>query len=177
MKKIKNHGWCIIIEGLSGSGKTSISKQILPKIKKRCGKTILLDGDEVREFLLSIKYKMGYRKIDRAKGAYPVSKMINLLLSNNINVIYANVGLNKLATKVWYKNFKNLIYVYVKTDVKDIINFGKKDLYKRIKKNVVGLDIKTDINKKADIIINNNFDKSIKVLSQQMIKEINRIIS
>ena len=177
VKKIKNHGRCIIIEGLSGSGKTSISQQILPKIEKKCGKTILLDGDEVREFLLSIKYKMGYKKIDRAKGAYPVSKMINLLLSNNINVIYANVGLNKLATRVWYKNFKNLIYVYVKTDVKDIINFGKKDLYKKIKKNVVGLDIKPDINKKADIVINNNFDKSIKVLSQQIIKEINKIIS
>ena len=102
---------------------------------------------------------------------------MSLINIQYINVIYANVGLNKLATKVWYKNFKNLIYVYVKTDVKDIINFGKKDLYKRIKKNVVGLDIKTDINKKADIIINNNFDKSIKVLSQQMIKEINRIIS
>jgi adenylylsulfate kinase-like enzyme len=177
VKKNKNHGWCIIIEGLSGSGKTSISKQILPHVQKKAGKTILFDGDDVREFLSSVKYKMGYKKTDRAKGAYPVSRLINLLLSNNINAIYANVGLNKKATKIWYKNFKNLIYVYVKTDVKDIIDFGKKDLYKKIKKNVVGLDIKPDINKKADIVIANNFDKSIKTLSRQMIKEINKIIS
>lgn len=177
VKKNKKYGWCIIIEGLSGAGKTSISTRLQPRIQKKIGKTILLDGDEVRVFLSSIKYKMGYKKKDRAKGAYPVSKLINLLLLNNINVIYANVGLNKMATKIWYKNFKNLIYVHVKTDVKKIISFGKKDLYKKIKKDVVGLDIKPDINKKANIVIENNFDKPIVALSQEIMKKINKIIS
>jgi len=99
VKKNKNHGWCIIIEGLSGSGKTSISKKILTPINKKIGKTIFLDGDAVREFLLSIKFKMGYKKRDRGNGARPVSKLINIFLENNINIIYANVGLNKIAVE------------------------------------------------------------------------------
>ena len=176
MKKNKNHGWCIIIEGLSGSGKTSISKKILTPINKKIGKTIFLDGDAVREFLLSIKFKMGYKKRDRGNGARPVSKLINIFLENNINIIYANVGLNKIATRVWKKNFQNLIYIYLKTNIKDIVNFGKKDLYKKIKKDIVGLDIKPDINKKANIIISNNFDQSISLLSKQIIKKISKII-
>lgn len=177
MKKNKKFGWIIIIEGFSGSGKSSIAEKIFHYINKNFGKTALLDGDDLRLFMKSVNFKMGFRKKDRgSKSAYPVSKVINLFLKNNINVVYANVGLNKSATKVWYKNFKNLIYIHIASDIKKIIKFGKKDLYKKNKKNIVGLDIKPDINKKADIIIVNDFNSSIASLAKNAINKLKKIV-
>ena len=51
MKK-KAKGKCIIIFGLSGSGKSTISKLIHKDIEKKIGKTVILDGNEVRDLLL-----------------------------------------------------------------------------------------------------------------------------
>ena len=97
---------------------------------------------------------MGFTKLDRGKkAALPVAKTNKYFLKNNINIIYPNVGLNKSATKVWYDNFKKIIYIQITSDINEIIRFNKKDLYKKVKKNIVGIDIKPEFNKKADIII------------------------
>ena len=52
MKKLilnRNKGILFWITGLSGSGKTSIAKEIFPSIKKKFGPTILISGDQIRE--------------------------------------------------------------------------------------------------------------------------------
>ena len=46
--------------GLSGSGKTYISKKISKKIKN----SFIIDGDEVRKL---ISFDLGYKKSDRIK--------------------------------------------------------------------------------------------------------------
>ena len=51
MKKNNNNsGWCIIIYGFSGAGKSTFSKKIKNEIESLLGKTVILDGDEVRGF-------------------------------------------------------------------------------------------------------------------------------
>ena len=52
----------IWIIGLSGSGKTYLSKKIFKRLK---GKKILVDGDTVRKY---ITYNLKYTKIDREKN-------------------------------------------------------------------------------------------------------------
>ena len=84
-KKDKKRGWCIQIEGLSGSGKTSLSTKIKSKVEKLIGKTIILDGDNCRSFFKSVGYKDGYTKKDRALGSYSRSELINLFNINKIN--------------------------------------------------------------------------------------------
>ena len=176
MKKNKL-GLVIIIEGFSGSGKSTLAKHILKFISKKIGFTVLLDGDEIRLFMSSINFKMGYTKLDRGKkAAIPVAKLINIFIKKNINVIYPNVGLNNSATKVWYKNFKKIIYIQITSDVNEIIKFNKKDLYKKVRKNIVGIDIKPDYNKKADIIIVNNFKKPFSNLVNEVKKELKKLI-
>ena len=46
--KFNQKGILFWITGLSGSGKTSIAKKILPLIRKKYGPTIHLDGDALR---------------------------------------------------------------------------------------------------------------------------------
>ena len=172
--KSRNQGKCIIIFGLSGAGKSSISKVIFKQIEKKIGKTVLLDGNEIRDFLKSIGKNYGFEKKERSKSATPVLQLLNIILNQNINIIYNNVGLNKKAYHVWKKGIKNLIYVYIDTDVKKIIEFGKKKEVYSLKKNVVGLHIKPDIPKKPNIIIRNNFDRSLKTISKELLKKLNK---
>ena len=177
MKKFKKFPYIIIIEGFSGSGKSAVAKSLHYYLKKNLGYTVVLDGDDIRKFMKSSKFKMGYTKIERGKkAALPVSKLINIFLNNNINVIYPNVGLNSSATKVWYKNFKNIIYIHILTKIDDIVKFNKKDLYRKFNKNIVGIDIKPDFNKKADIVIKNDFTNSIASLKMEIIKQLDKIL-
>ena len=69
-KKIKKFGWCIIVYGFSGAGKTEISKKIKNEIEKKIGKTILLDGDNLRNFFKKIGLKFGYKKAPVIKVDY-----------------------------------------------------------------------------------------------------------
>ena len=86
MKKNNNNsGWCIIIYGFSGSGKTQISKEIKNKIESLLGKTIIFDGDEVRDFFSKIGLKFGYKLSDRDKTVVPKLELLNLILRQNIN--------------------------------------------------------------------------------------------
>jgi len=176
VKKTKNIGWVIIIEGFAGSGKSSIAKKILNPINKKIGNTILLDGDYVRNFFKSLKISFGYTKKERSRSAIPTAELIKLFSQNNINIIYPCVGYNKFATKLWYKSFKNLVYIQIRSDIKKIIKFGKKKMYKNTKKNITGLDIKPFFNKKADIILRNDFDQPISKISNSIIKKILKII-
>ena len=76
MKKNKKFGWVIIIEGYSGSGKSSIAKAILNFVKKKIGATALLDGDDVRRFMKSINFKMRICCINRAFFIYKLPQVI-----------------------------------------------------------------------------------------------------
>ena len=96
------------------------------KIEKKIGKTALLDGDNFRKFLKQLGFRFGYKKNECSRSAIPVLYIINFLLKLKINVLYNNVCLNKKAYNLWKSNIKNIIYVYIKTDVKKIIQFGKK---------------------------------------------------
>lgn len=174
MKKNKN--FCIIIFGLSGSGKSTLSNMIHKKIEKKIGKTALLDGDNFRKFLKQLGFRFGYKKNERSRSAIPVLYIINFLLKLKINVLYNNVCLNKKAYNLWKSNIKNIIYVYIKTDVKKIIQFGKKKKLYLYGKNVVGVDIKPDIPKKPHIIIKNNFDRSLRKISDELILKLNKFI-
>lgn len=173
---MKKKAVCIIIFGLSGAGKSTLSELIFNKVQKKIGKTVLLDGNEIRDFFSSVGQNHGFSKKERTKTAKPVLHLINLFLKQDINVIYNNVCLNKKAYDIWKKGIKNLIYVYVKSDVNKIIKFGKKKKIYKLKKDVVGLHIKPDIPKKPHITILNDFDRSLIKIGKELLYKINKYI-
>ena len=65
------------------------------------------------------------------------------------------------------KNCRNLL------EYDDYNNLKNK---KKLKKNVVGIDIKAEFPKKPDIVINNDFNKNIKHISNELLKKIIKII-
>jgi adenylylsulfate kinase len=174
-KKIKinrNKGIVFWIEGFSGSGKTTIAKKSHKLISKMFGKTIVLSGDTLRN-LFNFK---GYSKSDRIRNSFTFTKFIKFLTSQKINVIYTVVGLNYAAKSIYKKSLNNFIEIFISADIQKILKMKiKKRVYKS-KKNIVGIDIKPEFPKKANITIRNNFDRPTIKLSNELIDKLQKMI-
>src|SRR5437868_4539351 len=61
-----DHGFVIWLTGLPGSGKTTIAKNLYPKLKEAGLKVEIFDGDEVRK---QLSPDLGFTKRDRESHA------------------------------------------------------------------------------------------------------------
>ena len=172
LKIVKNKGILFWITGLSGSGKTSIAKKIKKEIIKKYGPTIIVSGDNFRKIF---KFN-SYTSKDREKYLMNYLIFAKFITDQNINLIFNLVGMYDRARKWNRKNIYNYLEIYIKNDIKKIIQFNKKKIYKKKIKNIVGIDIKAEYPKTPHIIINNNFTKSIDFLSKELIKKISKKI-
>tara|TARA_Y100001958_G_C21097333_1_gene448460 strand:+ start:295 stop:825 length:531 start_codon:yes stop_codon:yes gene_type:complete len=168
----KKKGILFWITGLSGSGKTSIANKIHKNISKMYGPSIVISGDNLRKIFELNKYDYQSRMLNMKK----FTKFAKFITDKKINLIFAVVGLIE-KPKIWSrKNIDNYIEIYVKTDIKKIIKKNKKKLYHNKKKNIVGLSIKPEFPKKYDILINNDFTKSLGELSKILENKIFNLI-
>ncbi len=143
--------------GLSGSGKTYVSKILYKKINN----SVLVDGDVVRKL---ISFDLGYTQSDREiqiKRVFGISKLIiNSKKFPIISTVYFSKKLN-------FKCLKNkIIPIKISRDNFDKI-FKKHRTYKN-KKNVVGKDLKYPKLKTFEITNNNkkNFISNNKILKK-----------
>ena len=173
--KIKNEkktGYVIWITGLSGSGKTEIAEKLKRKLKFILRPTIIISGDNLRKiFQLN-----GYTHQDRKKYIKQYSKFCKFLSDQNINVVFAVVGLFDFIRNWNKKNLKKYIEIYIKSDLEKIIKFNRKKIYKIYKKNIVGKDIVAEFPKNPHIIIENNFQTSLENLTNDAFSKIVKII-
>ena len=128
--------------GLSGSGKTYLSKKLFKKKKK----SFLIDGDTVREL---ISFDLGYNKSDRVKQNRRVLGLAKMVIKNGYYPIITSVYLDPKISKEVKKSRIKLIHVVAPED-----KINKKLLNK---KNVVGKKIKQP---KIKCEIYKSFDKS-----------------
>ena len=113
--------------GLSGSGKTYISKKIAKKRKK----SFIIDGDEVRK---NLSYDLGYNISDRIKQNKRVLGLAKIVISNGYYPIISSVYLDP---KIFIEAKKNKIKVI------NVIAPQSKTNKKLVnKKNIVGKHIK-----------------------------------
>ena len=176
MKKLKlnkKKGILFFIQGLSGSGKTSISKKIKNQIIKNYGPTILISGDNLRK-IFELK---DYSYNGRLSNSIKFRKLSKYITNQKINLIFNVVGLMH-STGRWYrKNIDNYIEIYIKSDLKKIIKLKKKKIYHKKKEdNIVGLSIRPELPKNPHIIIKNYFKKSSDYLANLLLRKIKRLI-
>ena len=172
MKKIKinkKKGILFWITGLSGSGKTTFGKAIYKDIQKLYGPTLMISGDNIRK----IFYYKGHTKEDRLKILKSYCRFAKFITNQNINLIFAVVGMFNEPRKWNRKNISNYIEIYIKSNLQEIIKLKKKRIYhKKNIQNIVGVDIKPEFPKKPNITIVNSFDKPKTKIAFQIIKKI-----
>ena len=150
----------IWITGLSGSGKSRVNKILQTLLIKKNKKTILLDGDNIRELYGNdLKFtekdrKIQINRIQNLANFFQKDKKIVL-----VSALYSSRDLLKKNRKI----FKNYFEVYLKAPLSVLLKRDIKNLYgpalRGKIKNVVGIDIKWQEPKNSNLI----FDQSNKI--------------
>jgi adenylylsulfate kinase len=81
-------GFVVWIEGLPGSGKTTVAIEVRSRLKALGWKTEILDGDEVRHMFSP---ELGFSRSDREFHARRVSYVARMLARNGVAVIVAMI--------------------------------------------------------------------------------------
>jgi adenylylsulfate kinase-like enzyme len=157
----------IWIIGLSGSGKTYLSKKIFKKFKD---KKILVDGDTVRKY---ITYKLKYTKQDREKNSLLISDLCKFLETQGFTVVCSILSIFKKHQKLNRSKFDNYFQIFLKTKLSKVKKRNNKNIYSY--SNVVGEKINFPIPYKNDLVIKNSFLPYSKKKINQIAKKIHNV--
>ncbi|RDU58263.1 adenylyl-sulfate kinase [Helicobacter sp. MIT 99-5507] len=164
-------GLVIWINGLSGSGKSTISKELYNIIKQEIPNIVYLDGDGFREIFSNNKFD----KDSRIEVAFNRARLCSLLSQQDIVVIASTISLFNEVYKNNRNIFKNYLEVYIECNMEELIKRDQKGLYTgaiegRVK-DVIGIDIKYDI-PTPNITIDNNVQNNADLKAKQILKYI-----
>ena len=146
MKKTKLKAGLLWITGLSGSGKTTVSKIIYNQLKKKYSNIILLDGDVLRK-KLKIKKSDHFLNISRTMIGLMYVDVCKKYIEKKKFVIIATMSLKSIVQNK-YKKIQNNYDVFLDVPLKELKRRDPKNLYKKFRNkqisNIVGLDLKFD---------------------------------
>lgn len=117
----------VFLTGLSGSGKTTIARSVIEKLKKKGINPILLDGDEIRN---AIKLT-GFDEESRKRHNLNVGYMAKLLEAQGKIVIVSLISPYDDIRNQIREMCHKFIEVHVATDIKVCMERDPKGMYKK----------------------------------------------
>jgi adenylylsulfate kinase-like enzyme len=147
----------IWITGLSGSGKTTVGRELYLQLKSQYSNFVFLDGDSFRDILGN---DLAYTPKDRLENAKRIHRMCKFLISQDINVVCATMSLYKEVHELNREKIKNYFEVFIECSMEELIKRDQKGLYaaaiKGDRSDVVGINLGFDMPENCDIIIENS---------------------
>jgi adenylylsulfate kinase len=123
------NGFTLWFTGLSGAGKTTISKLIEEELRRRRNRLEILDGDVIRE---NLSKGLGFSKEDRDTNIRRIAFVADLLSRNGVPVLTAAISPYKEtrdeARELMGDRF---IEVYINASVETCAERDPKGLYKK----------------------------------------------
>jgi adenylylsulfate kinase len=124
-------GFILWFTGLSGSGKTTISKALEPELKARGCKVEILDGDVVRT---NLSKGLGFSKEDRDTNILRIGFVANLLSRNGVVAITAAISPYQVIRDEVRAMDSNFVEVYVKAPLEVCEGRDIKGMYAKARK-------------------------------------------
>ncbi|TAG97218.1 MAG: adenylyl-sulfate kinase [Oscillatoriales cyanobacterium] len=124
-------GFILWFTGLSGSGKTTISKALEPELKARGCKVEILDGDVVRT---NLSKGLGFSKADRDINILRIGFVANLLSRNGVVAITAAISPYQAIRDEVRAMESNFVEVYVKAPLEVCEGRDVKGMYAKARK-------------------------------------------
>ena len=134
-------GFILWFTGLSGSGKTTISKALEPELRARGCKVEILDGDVVRT---NLSKGLGFSKEDRDTNILRIGFVANLLSRNGVVAITAAISPYRAIRGEVRAIEPNFVEIYVKASLEVCESRDVKGLYAKARageiKGFTGID-------------------------------------
>jgi adenylylsulfate kinase len=122
-------GFTLWFTGLSGAGKTTISRMVGDELRARGSKLEILDGDIVRE---NLSKGLGFSKEDRDTNIRRISFVADLLSRNGVPVITAAISpYREIRAEARELMGERFIEVFVKASVEACAERDAKGLYEK----------------------------------------------
>lgn len=122
----KTKGLFIQMTGMSGAGKTTISRQAAKILRSRGYRVELIDGDEYRQ---NITKDLGFSKEDRIENIRRLGFIGRILARNNVISIMSTINPYKSARQELTR--QNAKTVYIKCSLSELKKRDPKGLYQR----------------------------------------------
>ncbi|MBN1178977.1 MAG: adenylyl-sulfate kinase [Anaerolineae bacterium] len=119
-------GFTLWFTGLSGSGKTTVSRIVERELRQRGLKVEPLDGDIVRQGLTR---DLGFSKEDRDKNIERVTFVAKLLTRNGVAVLCSFISPYRAQRQISREEIGEFIEVYVECSVEECAARDVKGLY------------------------------------------------
>ncbi len=134
-------GVTVWFTGLSGAGKTTISRAVEKELKSHGYKVEVLDGDVVRQNLTK---GLGFSKEDRDENIRRVGFVANLLTRNQVIVLVSAISPYQEIREEVRQRIGNFVEVYVNAPLEVCEERDVKGLYRKARsgeiKNFTGID-------------------------------------
>lgn len=125
---IEHPGFVVWFTGLSGAGKTTISKALEMELRARAMRVERLDGDTVRQQLTK---DLGFSKEDRDKNIERVTFVAKLLSRNNVAVLAAFISPYAQTRDYVRAETTNFVEVFVDAPLDVCAERDVKGMYKK----------------------------------------------
>jgi adenylylsulfate kinase len=125
---IMTHGFVIWLTGLSGSGKTTIARELEAYLTNNLHRVEVLDGDIIRQ---NLSPDLGFSKEDREVHNKRVIFLAKLLSRNDVVVIIPLISPYRVVRDFARGELGRFLEVFVKCSIETCIQRDPKGLYKK----------------------------------------------
>jgi cytidine diphosphoramidate kinase len=150
----------IWLVGISGSGKTTIGREVYTLWKQKEAHTVFIDGDDIRKIFQTDREPKDYSLEGRFSNAKRIQHLCAFLDSQDINVVCAIQCLFDEVMKENRTLFSEYFQVFIDTRLETVRERDVKGLYKRAlegkESNVVGVHIPFPVPSESDLTIDTN---------------------
>lgn len=139
--KLKQQGVTVWFTGLSGAGKTTVSRNVEKELRRLGYKVELLDGDVLRQYLTK---GLGFSKEDRDENIRRIGFVANLLTRNDLITLVSVISPYRDVRDEMRHYIGDFIEVYVNAPLEVCEQRDVKGLYKKVRdgeiKHFTGVD-------------------------------------